>query len=105
VYVRPFPSGGPGGPPGAAIRVSTAGGEHPFWRKDGRELFYSSSVLTAVDVKLGKTPEIGIPHALGAGPDGVSADGQRFLSIQDAADMPAARINVVLNWTAELAGK
>jgi hypothetical protein len=60
----------------------------------------------AVDVKLGKTPGIGIPHALLA-PDatGVSADGQRFLYIQDAAEMPAARINVVLSWTAEIAGK
>ncbi len=107
VYVRPFPSGGPGGPPGAAIRVSTAGGLHPFWRRDGRELFYSASPgQMAVDVKLGKTPEIGVPHLLfQVGAPTVSADGQRFLSIQDAADMPAARINVVLNWTAELAGK
>ena len=60
----------------------------------------------AVDVKLAKAPEIGAPHALfDSDFNSVSADGQRFLSIQDAADMAAARINVVLNWTAELAGK
>jgi serine/threonine protein kinase len=105
VYLRAFPAGALGGSPGPAIRVSRAGGEHPFWRRDGKELFYASSVLTAVDVRLGKTPEIGIPHALAAGPDGVSADGQRFLYIQEAGEMPAARINVVLNWTAELAAK
>jgi Tol biopolymer transport system component len=107
VYVRPFPSGALGGPPGPAIRVSTAGGHHPFWRKDGRELFYYASPgQMAVDVKLGKTPGIGIPHALFVpGATGVSADGQRFPYIQDAGEMPAARINVVLNWAADLAGK
>ncbi|HLY17943.1 MAG TPA: protein kinase [Bryobacteraceae bacterium] len=109
VYVRPFPSGGPGaaGPVGPAIRVSTAGGYHPFWRKDGRELFYSvGPKQMAVDVTFGKRPEIGIPHSLfDLDLNSVSADGQRFLHIEDAAEMPAARISVVLNWTAELAGK
>jgi len=107
LYVRPFPSGALAGSPGAAIRVSTAGGFHPFWRRDGRELFYYASAgQMAVGVKLGKTPGIGIPHALFAfGPPTVSADGQRFLHIEDASEMPAARISVVLNWTAQLAGK
>ncbi len=107
VYVRPFPSGALGGPAGPAMRISTAGGYHPFWRNDGRELFYSANPgLMAVDVKLGKTPGIGIPHALLApGATGVSADGQRFLFIENVGELPAARINVVLNWTAELAGK
>ena len=106
VYLRAFPPGALGGSPGPAIRVSTTGGEHPFWRKDGRELFYANPGPTAVDVKLGKTPEIGIPHALfNVSAAGVSADGQRFLFIEDAAEQPVARISVVLNWTAELAGK
>jgi serine/threonine protein kinase len=107
VYVRPFPSGGPDGPAGPAIRVSTAGGYHPFWRKDGRELFYSvGPKQMAVDVKFGKTTEIGVPHALfDLDLNRVYADGERFLHIEDAAEFPPARINVVLNWAAELAGK
>lgn len=107
VYVRPFPAGTLDGSPGAAIRVSAAGGHHPFWRKDGRELFYSADLKQmAVDLKLGKTPGIGIPHALYAyGSPAVSADGQRFLSIESSGDPPAARINVVLNWSADLAAK
>jgi hypothetical protein len=35
----------------------------------------------------------------------VSADGQHFLSIETAGESPAARVRVVLNWAAELAGK
>jgi serine/threonine protein kinase len=103
VYLRPFL---PGGPAGAPVRVSPAGGHDPFWRKDGRELFYSAGPKQmAVDVKLGRTPEIGVPHALFDSFPSVSTDGQRFLSIEGAGELPAARINVVLNWAAELAAK
>ena len=60
----------------------------------------------AVDVKLGQTPKIGVPHVLfDLHSDTASADGQRFLSIQDVAELPAARIKVVLNWPAQLTGK
>jgi serine/threonine protein kinase len=107
VYIRPFPPGALGGPPGPAVRVSPAGGHDPFWRKDGRELFYfSNSGQMAVEVKLGDVPEIGLPHLLFQfGAPAVSADGQHFLSIESAGEPAAARISVVLNWAAELAGK
>jgi eukaryotic-like serine/threonine-protein kinase len=107
VYLRPFL---PGGPVGAAVRISLAAGTGPLWRKDGRELFYSASSAgswkqMAVDVKLGPTPKIGVPHVLfDFHSDSASADGQRFLSIQSAGELPAARITVVLNWATELAG-
>ena len=109
VYLRPFLPGSPGGPAGAAVRVSAAGGSWPLWRKDGRELFYQGSgAQMAVDVKLVDRPEIGTPHKLfdshGAG-YAAFGDGQRFLSVEPAGDVPAARINVVLNWAAELAPK
>jgi serine/threonine protein kinase len=109
VYLRPFL---PGGPAGAAVRVSLAQGTGPLWRNDGRELFYSafssagSWKQMAVDVKLGETPKIGVPHVLfDSHSDSASGDGQHFLSIESAGEVPAARINVVLNWAAELAGK
>jgi serine/threonine protein kinase len=106
VYIRPFPPAGLGGLPGPAVRISPAGGHDPFWRKDGRELFYFANPgQMAMEVKLRDAPAIGVPHVLFQHGPTVSADGQRFLYIQDAAEIPAARINVVLNWTAELAGK
>jgi hypothetical protein len=89
------------------MRISAAGGHDPFWRKDGRELFYYANPgQMAVAVKLGDAPEIGVPHLLfQPGAPTVSADGQHFLTIESAGELPAARISVVLNWTAELAGK
>jgi len=108
VYLRPFL---PGGPVAAAVHVSLTGGSVPLWRRDGRELFYSvlsagSWKQTAVDGTLGQRPKIGVPHVLfDMHSDSASADGQHFLSIEHVGEMHAARINVVLNWTAQLAGK
>jgi hypothetical protein len=108
IYLRPFLPGAPGGPAGAKLRVSTGGGFDPRWRKDGRELFYTANnKLMAVDVKLGASAEVGAPHALFALPPNATgwvpfADGQRFLFIESAGEPPVAKINVVLNWQAEL---
>ncbi|MFI5381840.1 MAG: protein kinase, partial [Tepidisphaerales bacterium] len=45
VFVRPFPG------PGPAVRVSTGGGQAPFFRRDGKELYYTAqSQLMAVAV-------------------------------------------------------
>ena len=110
IYQRPFLPSTPGGPADAKVRVSTGGGSHPQWRGDGRELFYvAGRKLMAVDVKLGSMPEIGTPHALFEDQfalDGSRwapfADGRRFLFVERAGEPPAPKINVVLNWTAEL---
>jgi hypothetical protein len=92
------------------VRVSGATGINPIWRRDGRELFYAAlNKLMAVDVHLGATPEIGTPHELferefwGRGSGFAPfADGRRFLFIEPAGEPPTPKINVVLNWTAEL---
>jgi Tol biopolymer transport system component len=108
VYLRPFVPGAPGGPAGAAVRVSPDGGEAPVWRKEGTELFYlgPSFQEMAVDVKLRNAPKIGVPHGLfHAGWAAVSVDGQRFVTIEPAGELPAARVSVVLNWAAELGAK
>jgi Tol biopolymer transport system component len=39
IYVRPFVEGG-SGPTTGQWQVSTAGGIHPAWRRDGKELYY-----------------------------------------------------------------
>jgi len=108
VYLRPFLPGAPGGPAGSKVRVSTEGGVFPQWRRDGRELFYwAGNKLMAVNVNLGGTPEIGTPQALFEGQFGGSgfapfADGRRFLFVEPAGEPPTPKINVVLNWAAEL---
>jgi Tol biopolymer transport system component len=106
IYLRPFLPGDLGGPAGVRARISTGGGSWPQWRKDGRELFYSAdNKLMAVEVKLGGSAEVGTPHALfenRATSYAPFGDGRRFLLIEPAGEAPAPKINVVLNWTAEL---
>lgn len=71
------------------MRVSVGGGLYPLWHKDGRELFYNEhGRLMAVDVKIGNTPEIGVPHKLFDLPPTASRSytvfggGQRFLFVE-----------------------
>ena len=118
IYLRAFLPGAPGGPAGAKVLVSTGGGNFPRWRKDGRELFFADdNKLMAVDVKLGAIPEISTPktlfefHSPAAAASSSSgdnlqwipfADGRRFLLVEPAGEPIAPKINVVLNWMAEL---
>jgi Tol biopolymer transport system component len=107
IYLRAFLPGKMDAPAGAKVRVSAGGGTYPRWRKDGRELFYNAdNKLMAVDVKLGAMPEIGTPQALfdRHGPSNwvPFADGRRFLLVEPTGESPTPKINVVLNWTAEL---
>jgi Tol biopolymer transport system component len=107
VYIQPFTD--------AASRgkwvVSTAGGQEPQWRGDGKELFYSSLGVTArmmavdIEVKNGAILA-GIPHALfemnlttgGRNRWVVTRDGKRFLVLTPVDQKPASGLNVILNW-------
>jgi len=105
IYVQRFPTSGGG------FEVSTQGGSHPRWRRDGKELFYLSPDrrIMAVDINAtAATFEIGRPRALfqtrvadlpfPAQSYDVTADGQRFL-IDTALDVAVAPpITVVMNW-------
>ena len=106
--------------PGAKWQVTSNGGVHVRWRRDGKELFYLAldGKLMAVPVRSGDSFEFGTPQALFQAPTvggattaggvlqqqyDVSPDGQRFLMnvpIGGAATSPT--ITVVLNWTAGL---
>jgi Tol biopolymer transport system component len=105
VYVNPFPaSAGP-------LRVSTAGGVQPQWRRDGHELFYIATdrKLMAVEVKPGTTFEAKTPQALFTtraltfvefrNHYAVARDGQRFLINSPIEDTNTAAISVLVNWT------
>lgn len=109
VFVRAFPV------TAGKWQISTAGGEQPRWRRDGKELFYLSAdhKLMSVEVKIdGPTFEHNPPTALfgtrvgGIDTPGnyyaVTADGQRFILNSLVAEAAYTPITVVLNWTADL---
>lgn len=120
IYVRPFvppmdpnsaaspAAGGAGG----QWQVSTAGGIHPAWRADGKELYYlnpAGAMLAAPITSTGSTLEPGAPVVLfptrivGGGVDAqlgrqydVAPDG-RFL-INTELESAAAPITLIQHW-------
>jgi serine/threonine protein kinase len=112
VYIRSFPDGA------AKIRVSTAGGDEPEWRRDGKELFYLApdSTLMAVGVReSGSTVTVDVPQPLFLtnverarvirNNYTVSLDGQRFLVMSPIVHPSASPLVGILNWTAGLSSK
>ena len=90
-------------------QISTAGGQLPRWRRDGKELYYYfGTQYFAVDVKTdGPSFQAGVPRPLfeahAEGSTGntyvVTSDGQRFLVLAATDDKtPSAPIEVLLNW-------
>jgi Tol biopolymer transport system component len=111
VYVQGF---APDRVPAAAVgkwQISTAGGDKPRWRRDGRELYYIApgGKLMAVPVKTGQAFEPGLASPLfdtkatGFFPYDVAADG-RFLidATTDNQTAAATPVTVLLNWQAGL---
>jgi serine/threonine protein kinase len=108
VCVVPYPG------PGGKWQISTAGGDAPLWRADGRELFFQGAdqSIMAVDVRAGATFEVGVPKLLFKTPLtggayagyrwAVSRDGQRFLINTPSGAVTEGRLVVVTNWTTEL---
>jgi Tol biopolymer transport system component len=93
-------------PAGTKFQVSTAGGNAPEWRRDGKELFFvANGALMAVPIALGADVQIGTPHELfkivGQRGYAPAADGQRFLVVLPSGDVgapPTRALTVVLNW-------
>jgi serine/threonine-protein kinase len=116
VLVEPFPQTGT---IHHVARRSTATPHHPFWSRDGKELFYIPGPNAFAAVRVTTAPAFSVTNAevlprgsfLEGGPDAVRnldvlADG-RFIGVIDAAQSDIgvgamARINVVLNWMEEL---
>src|SRR6266516_3530025 len=112
VYVQSFPSSG------GKWQVSTGGGAHPQWRREGKELFYLAPdrKLMAVEVNgAGPTFVPGVPVPLFEvhvspnfpGPGGVTyydvtGDGQRFLANTLVGESAPVPFTIVMNWTAAL---
>jgi hypothetical protein len=104
VYVTRFPERA------GNWQVSTSGGNHPVWRRDGRELFYRASgdgALMAVPIEAGPDFAAGAPirlfqtraalGSLGLGTfQDVAPDGRFLITILVERSSPPA--TVVLNW-------
>jgi serine/threonine protein kinase len=115
VYAQPFPR------PVGKWQVSTAGGNQPRWRHDGKELFYIApdGTLVAAPIVLrsdGQAPEVGKSTALfrtsivvgatrssGSSHEyAVTPDGQRFLINVTTNEATTTPIPVMTNWTTAL---
>ena len=90
IYVRPFDAAKPNAPAGPAVQITTlkagVNGE-PFWRQDGKEIYFMNLDREVMAVDLTSTPKVqaGTPHPLFKLPDplasdpAISADGQKFI--------------------------
>ena len=106
VYVVPFPG------PGGKWQVSTAGGNWPRWRRDGRELYYGgppNQLMVAAVESTGSAFRVNTVRPLftmraqlnqGSMYD-VAPDGQRFL-INTVVEQAVQPITLVVNWPALL---
>ena len=111
IFVRPFMRGKDGGLKGSGSKsqISTEGGVEPFWRGDGKELFFCTLDLKimAVDIAEEKGAIVaGIPHKLFSARVGSLArnrwlaapDGKKFLVVQLPETKPVTSFTVVVNW-------
>src|SRR5262249_50372528 len=107
VYVQPYPG------PDRKRPVSTKGGTHPKWNRNGKELFYrdgNKMMVVGVSTRDGEinlsTPRVLFDqrYLFGSAQTvanfDVSLDGQRFVMVKD--DSASGRLNIVLNWFEEL---
>jgi Tol biopolymer transport system component len=103
VYIRGFPAAG------RVVRVSREGGYKPWWRADGRELFFRTANGTMMAAPIGAGGQPGDPVPLFTAPFVagstllpmhdyvVTRDGQRFIAVL-AKDSPVTPLTVVVNW-------
>jgi len=107
VYVQPFPA------TGDKWQVSVDSGSTPFWRRDGKQVFFltSDNHVMAADVDTRTKFSAGVPKQLFQVPGlanigsalraSVSRDGKRFLLVTSGAASESP-LTVLLNWTSSL---
>jgi Tol biopolymer transport system component len=90
-------------------QVSTAGGYHPLWSGDGKEIVYNTSdgMVMSAGVRTDPKVELTAPRPLFDGKDiegpyGLSPDGNRLLAGVKSRDARESPIILVQNWTAEI---
>ncbi len=111
IYVQAFVPGAPAS--GSKRQLSLKGGGTPFWRRDGRELFYLSSggrlmsveITPGADLQYRTAQELFAPSGFRMNADRgyvPTSDGQRFLFVTNADEASVPPFTVVLNWMAEM---
>ena len=109
IYVSPFPA------PSRKWQVSTAGGEKPHWRNDGKEIIYLAPDNKLMTVEVNPTAadfQVGRATALFAiqpqRPGNVfdmSPDARRFLVNASILEQNSQPLTLVVPWTAEIQRK
>ena len=105
VYVQEFPEAR------SKFQVSTNGGSDPFWKGDGREIYYRTRdrKIVAVPVQPGASFNVGPPETLfettfatvtARGLFRPTPDGQRFLVVAPLGREAIPPTTVVVNWSA-----
>ncbi len=100
IFLTTFPD------PGVRIRVSATGGSRPRWKRDGSELYFVSTnnEMIATPIKLGPSPQIGAPRSLfhmnhsGWRDYDVTANGERFLVVENLPSEDTEAISLAVNW-------
>jgi Tol biopolymer transport system component len=103
IYVQSVAAGG------GKWQISTSGGREPYWRGDGKELFYlnGNDMMTVAIHASAAGVEKGTPVKLFVAPAAAivgrnrfvaAPDGQRFLIITANDQVSAEPIEIVLNW-------
>ena len=92
---------------GAKWQISKGGGTNPKWRRDGKELFYlgADGKMTAVEVKMGTTFQVGIPRPLfetRAVFYDIGKDGRFLMTVPSGQAASSAPLTAVFNWQAAL---
>jgi serine/threonine-protein kinase len=103
IYVAAYPG------PGGRWKVSTSGGGHPVWSRDGKELFYKAGTkLISVPIEALTEFRAGVPRVLFDSPNlgdyDVAPDG-RFVFVRTRGQTGSPSLSVVLNWFEELKGR
>jgi len=100
IYARPFPG------PGPPFRMSTGGGDVPFWRRDGKELYYTTEgrlMAVSISGSASGALDIGMPQMLFKvrGTAVPTSDGQRFLVLTPVGEVATPPVTVIVNWASQ----
>jgi hypothetical protein len=107
LYLQSYPA------PGQRQQLTTTGIGSWFgsttvdWSRDGRELILFDGGVRVMEIELGAAFHAGAPRSLFPAPQGVvgfatTADHQRFLIVEPAADAEPNAIGLDVNWSAAI---
>jgi dipeptidyl aminopeptidase/acylaminoacyl peptidase len=107
---------------GSKVKISTAGGRHPQWSPNGKELYYLEDgsaenprplnqrvTLVALPIETSPAFKAGTPQVLFHGPFfesihdyAVTPDGKGFIFIRRNQEPGPSELKMILNWSNEL---